>query len=402
MLYPGNSFIAATPESTNGTFVQPAASDILVVENLDYTLLDLEKTEYKPLLPFFDAGASYTASALGKVAFDVALVGSNSLANLPPWSPLFTACGLLKMARVNTAIHPSSLTCDATGTVATATAANHGLKNGQFVYITGAAGGGAFYNASTGTYIRNVSTNTFDYVVVGGAAGSYGLPATVNITADNQWLLRTRKRDSSGNALKTTLSFAFYLDGVMHCLAGAIGSVTISGKAKDIPRARFEFVGLPLGNNYIQMGQSLAGDFSQYLSLPVELSVPGNVGCTMFNLSAPTVYEFSLNLGNAMTHTVPMTGSEALDITDRSSSGSITIETPDDSSYPILIQSVRTSQRGLLTLWHGSSPNRFTVRCRAAELGNPRYGNRDGRSTLQLDLKPRPVDGDDGITFLLS
>jgi hypothetical protein len=405
-IWTGASVVAAKVETTSGTFIQPTGDDVLIVENVEFTPLDVKTVAFKPMVPYFDGGDEYTAGELTRIAFDVAMIGNGGLSTMPRWSDLLKCCGMLYLAKSN--VHTATqFGCDATGKIATATSVNHGFKEGQFVVISGV--GVAYYNAPSGTYIRNVKANTFDYTVTGGSPSNVYTPinpGNVNISADNQWLLRTRKYDGP-----TTLSLSFCLDSIRHDFAGVAGTFILKGTSADALRLRFDLVGITPKTNFVTVDSALSGaDFSQYLLRRPELLRDVNTsGEVLGAVASPRFYEFSLAQGNTIDHDDPMTGAESLDITNRQSSGSLTIatpdmtDTPDTTNYAELVDDIRNKVWVPFALSNGTSlGNKVSIRADNLQLLDYKLADRGGRSVMQIGVKPRTKYADQNFHFSLS
>nr|VFK15087.1 MAG: hypothetical protein BECKLPF1236A_GA0070988_101208 [Candidatus Kentron sp. LPFa]VFK30990.1 MAG: hypothetical protein BECKLPF1236C_GA0070990_101258 [Candidatus Kentron sp. LPFa] len=118
-----------------------------------------------------------------------------------------------------------------------------------------------------------------------------------------------------------SVTLYFYLDGALHKVIGARGSMDIKIKPNEIPRFHFVFTGLWVDPAAVT---NPTGVFTAFQApLPVSNS---NTTFTIGGASA-TLYEFECKQENAVRY-LHRVGRESVEITDRAPKASVTIDAP--------------------------------------------------------------------------
>ena len=85
--------LLAAVEQTYGTFESVAATDAILVSNLDCQPLDAGLIDRELVLPYFGQRPMIPGQRVGTVTFDVELAGSGTAGTAPRWGRLLRACG---------------------------------------------------------------------------------------------------------------------------------------------------------------------------------------------------------------------------------------------------------------------------------------------------------------------
>jgi len=241
----------------------------------------------------------------------------------------------------------------------------------------------------TGNYVQM----EFSVEVAGaGAAGTvppYGvllracaMSETVNAGVDVQYGPVSDGEES--------VSIYYNADGVRHVALGARGNVSVEFAPKRIPRFRFTMMGL-LGTITDQALPAV--DLSGFQT-PVEVSLAN----TTFSLhGAQRISEsVSIDLGQQV-EPRHLIGSERMQLTERSASGTAVIEADNLASVNwFQIATAHTS--AAMQLVHGTAAgNIVQLDAPAVQIGRPSQGQTQSIINYSLPLMLKPSSGDDEL-----
>ena len=190
-------------------------------------------------------------------------------------------------------------------------------------------------------------------------------------------------------------SIYFVSDKVRHVLLGCRANVSVTLTPKQIPKFRFTVTGL-------------LGTISDQVSMPAvsqagwKVPVVVSKAQTAMSLHGwPAVAEsLTLDLGNTI---VPrfLIGDEAVEITDRQSSGTAVVEARPLADVDWFGKAMSRA-RGALLLTHGTvAGNIVEFAAPAVEIGKPTQGNTDGILNYSLPLTLATTAGLDEIAITI-
>jgi len=192
-----------------------------------------------------------------------------------------------------------------------------------------------------------------------------------------------------------SLTIYFNVDGVLHALTGARGTVTTSLTVKQIPKFRFTFMGL-----YQEVIDSAlpSATYSAYRK-PLTVSKVNTQSFSLHGFS-PCMSSLELSLNNEMVNRALINCVKETMITDRKPTGSVTIEAPTvaEKDYWDIVASAAT---GALSIVHGiGAGNIVQISAPMTQLTTPQYNVEDGIQMLQMALIPVPsTSGNDEIVI---
>lgn len=187
-------------------------------------------------------------------------------------------------------------------------------------------------------------------------------------------------------------SIYFNQDGVRHVALGARGNVTLSIAPLQIPRYRFNLIGL-LGTISDQALPTV--DHSGFIR-PVSVN-KANTTLSLHGWSA-IAESISIDLGNAVEPRF-LIGAESMEVTDRQTTGTAVVEAKPLATVDwFAIATART--RGALALQQGTvAGNIVEIAAPAVEIGRPTQGQTQRIVNYSLPLMFVPSAGDDEITI---
>ena len=189
-----------------------------------------------------------------------------------------------------------------------------------------------------------------------------------------------------------SLTFWFNVDGLKHALLGARGSFSMKFDAKGIPVMAFKFTGLyTVPTDSAAVAPTLTG-FQQ----PLPVLNAYSSAFTIHSVAA-VLASLSVDLANNVVYR-NLVGTEAVVITDRQPSGSVTFEATTVATKDWW-SSIKASTLSTLSLTHGTAAgNKFKVDLPSVQLEKPAYSEQDGVQMLQLGLSVDPTStGNDEV-----
>ncbi len=186
----------------------------------------------------------------------------------------------------------------------------------------------------------------------------------------------------------------FNLDGVLHKLLGARGTVSIAMSARERPLFRFRFVGL-----YVAVADAAAPttDYTAW-KRPLPVNKVNTPTLSLHGYAGAVMSELSIDAGVSPVYR-SLVGAERVDITDRQMTGSITLEAVTVATKDWW-SAVRDATLGSLQLVHGTaSGNKVQLDAPAVQLTTPRYADLDGVAMLSMAMRLLPSAGNDELTI---
>ena len=196
-----------------------------------------------------------------------------------------------------------------------------------------------------------------------------------------------------------SVSLYLEIDGFMHEVLGARGTVSFTLARGQIPMMNFRFMG-----KYTRpyAGAHSGVSTTAYKS-PIAVT---NENTPTFTFAGKSfkAESFTLDMANALVHRNVINGNEVM-ITDRAPAGQFVIETPDlDDSPSVNLYSYVESHSGVTTgafvLEHGVAAG-YIVKfmAPAVQLSSATYGNSDGILTQNIQALFTPSSGNDEVTL---
>lgn len=372
--------LLAKIESTYGVDSTPTgAANAIAIHNLNITPQDADFADRDLVRPYIGRSEQLPAAFRAMVDFEVEIAGAGTAGTAPAYGPLLRSCGfaetLLASPLTGTAQAGSttSITLAAAGTSAV-----DNFYAGMTISITGGTGSGQSaliiaYNGTTkvatilGTWTAPSGTSTYSV----GACAIYK-PVSTGFESSTMYL---------------------NVDGVLHKLTGARGTVSVGMTLKQIPYYKFTFTGI-----YNTVADGTAPT-PVYTAFQTPLTV-NNINTTPFTLHgfAAVMSELSIDVSNAVVHRSLVGGAESVLITDREPQGSITVE-----ATTVAIKDwwtlAKNATLGALDVTHGvTAGNKVRIASSQAQLTKPSYQEMDGISMLQMGVNFIPsTSGNDEL-----
>ena len=189
----------------------------------------------------------------------------------------------------------------------------------------------------------------------------------------------------------------FNVDGTLHKILGARGTVELNINARQIPFYKFSFTGL------YSAPTAVALPTVTYTAFQTPL-VANNVNTTGFSFFgyAGILESLNLNVGNTVTYRT-MIGAENVLVTDRKASGTVQIEAPGLGSKDYFAAALLDGSLGALDVTHGTTGgNKVQITSSKIDLQNPSYNDSNGINMLNLPFVAVPsTAGNDEFSIVV-
>ncbi|SAI58921.1 Uncharacterised protein [Bordetella ansorpii] len=188
----------------------------------------------------------------------------------------------------------------------------------------------------------------------------------------------------------------YYLDGLLHKITDARGSVSFDISAKGIPFMRYRFMGtyVPIVDEAFPVG----ADFSRF-QIPQGVT---KANTPMWQLGAYTgcLRSLQADIANQLVWRA-LIGCEGAAITNRTPTGQLVLELPSIAqlNWP---QMVLDASDQALILSHGVGAGRIVqLRMPTTQVNTPTYSDQDGVAMLNLNFNLQPSQGNDEIEIVV-
>jgi len=371
--------VLAKIESVYATDPTPAGStDAMLVKNLTVTPIESELVDRNLIQPYFGNTGKLMAYTFSKIEFEIEMVGAGVIGKIPAYDPLLRACALAGAATT------TSITAAIASEVVTVTKSSHGLSTGDYVITSGFTDTAA--NFASGVAITVTSSSTFTYAAPGAADDA---------TADGTPVYRTQYAYSPISSSIESCTLYFNVDGVLHKITGARGTVEMNIAVKQIPSFKFSLTGL------YSTPTDTAAPSTTFTSFKIP-QIANTTHTTAFSLASysANLESMNLNVANEVQY-ITLIGSESVKILDRKPEGTFVLEAPLMASKNFFtLAADQTSS--VMTITHGSS-NGYKVKLDAPAvlIGNPSYQDSNGVQMLSIPYSALPSSGNDEFTITL-
>ena len=187
-----------------------------------------------------------------------------------------------------------------------------------------------------------------------------------------------------------------YMDGVLHKMTGARGTVQLVITAGEIPVYRFRFLGFYNVPTDVTPGAAAFAGFQTPVGAR-DSGVPTLTVHGVVKTSAP-IRSFTLDLGNNLVYRTLIGSTQAL-ITDRNAAGSIEMEAVSVATKDWW-SVVRNATTAAISVSVGSTAfNIVEVAAPKVQLTEPQYGEQDGIVMLTMGMRFLPTSGNDECTL---
>ncbi len=197
-----------------------------------------------------------------------------------------------------------------------------------------------------------------------------------------------------------SVTIHYNIDGVRHKVTGARGTFTLNASVGEIPTIDFTFTGI-----YVAPDDSTQPTVTYANQATPLIFKNGNTDTfSLLNYSG-SLQSVSFDIGNSIVYRDLVGGNKEVLITDRSSNGSVTIETPTIAQKDYFAAALVDSGLGTntdLTFQHGTSGgNIVDFSSTRVDIGDVSYGDQDGIAMLNIPYTAIPsTAGNDEFSLI--
>lgn len=192
-----------------------------------------------------------------------------------------------------------------------------------------------------------------------------------------------------------SLTIWYYLDGLLHKLTGARGSVSFGLSAKQIPVMRFKFVGKY--NAPTDTPVAVGAVFTGFID-PVAVNKTNTTTWSLHGVSA-NMQSFDIDIANEVIFRA-LVNDESVYITDRKPSGTATFEMTSVATKD-WFATVVAGTLSALQMTHGTTAGKIIeISGPKVQLMNPQYQESDSITMMSASLAFQPNAGNDEITIV--
>lgn len=200
------------------------------------------------------------------------------------------------------------------------------------------------------------------------------------------------------SAGEKTLTLLANIDGVAQTVKGARGTFSLNLAVDQIPTLQFTWIG-----HYADPAdaQPVTADYDGWQP-PVPASRVNTPTFELMGKSDLSLSELSLDYGAETSFEDPLGGSPEALITDRNSSGNLTLLAPSITDFSPVKQAA-AGALGALKVVHGTTAgNVVTIEMPRVSLSSPTYGEQRGVWRVSAALRPQPVSGNDELKIVFT
>ena len=193
-----------------------------------------------------------------------------------------------------------------------------------------------------------------------------------------------------------SVTIYYNVDGVLHKITGARGSVEMTIEAGQIPVFKFTFTGI------YNAPSDVAAPSPTYTAFqtPLTANSDNTTGFSLFSYSA-VLQSLSLGFNNSVLYR-SLIGAESVLITDRQVKGQVMFEAPTITAKDFFSLALGTSL-GSLDITHGTSAgNKVQITSSRVDVTNPSYQDQNGIQMLNVPVILVPsTSGNDEISIVV-
>ncbi len=180
------------------------------------------------------------------------------------------------------------------------------------------------------------------------------------------------------------------VDGVLHKLTGARGTVELDITAKQIPTFKFRFTGVY--NTVTDTAlPSTVYDAFQY---PLVANNMNTTGFSFFGASGLVLESLAIDTGIQVDFRA-LIGTEYVQIVDRKASGEVSFEATSVATLDVFGKAIG-STNGTLSITHGTAAgNKVQITAANVDIGNPTYADSNGVNMVKCPFYLIPDAGND-------
>lgn len=191
-----------------------------------------------------------------------------------------------------------------------------------------------------------------------------------------------------------SITIYYNVDGILHKLTGARGTVSLDITSGQIPVFKFRFIGIYNAPTDTALPTCDYSDFQKVLVA----NNTNTTGFSFFGVSTLVLQSLMLDVANVVDFR-SLIGDEYTQITDRRAKGELTFEAPSLSVFNSFTTALATAS-GVLSITHGTAGgNKVKIDAPAVDVANPSYVDDNGVTMIKCPVAYLPDSGNDEFTI---
>ena len=360
--------ILAEIESQYGTDPTPAATDAVLVRDLNITPMQSDVVNRDLVRPYLGASEQLLANTRVECTFSVELAGSGTAGTAPRFGSVLKACGLAETAYTPAVTGTAAAGASNSITLDGSASATDDAYNGLILRITGGTGNGT------------VAIVT-DYVGATKVATLRPLGSAVTPDNTSAYSIGLQTIYTPVSASFSSVTIHYNIDGVLHKLTGCRGTFAINTAVGEIPTIDFTMTGI---FNAPTDTAIVAPTYSNQATPLVFKS--GNSGG--FNLLGygTCLQSVAMDIGNNIIYRELVNCTKEVLLTDRAATGTVVLEAPTIAAKDYFAAALTDGTLGDLSFIHGSTSGNIVslISAGRADIGDPSYEDQDGIHMLSI------------------
>lgn len=194
-----------------------------------------------------------------------------------------------------------------------------------------------------------------------------------------------------------SVTLYYNVDGILHKITGARGTVQLVVEAGQIPTYKFKFIGIYNAPTDTALPTAV---YTGFVS-PLVANTTNTPSFSFFGVTSLVLKSLMLDVNNTVDFRA-LIGSEYAQLSDRRSSGEVVFEAPALSVLNIFTTAIATAT-GALSLVHGTTAgNIVTIGSSYTDVSQPTYEDDNGVSMLKCSLAFVPSAGNDEFSIVVT
>jgi hypothetical protein len=191
----------------------------------------------------------------------------------------------------------------------------------------------------------------------------------------------------------TSVTIYFFMDGILHKVLGAMGSVEFSINTKQIPVMKFSMQGLYVAPTDTANPTAVYTGFLQ----PQVANTANTSAYTLLGYSG-CLQSLNFNVNNQVTYRT-LIGCEEILLVDRKPAGTAVIEAPTIAAKDYFTAAVNGTT-GTLSILHGTTAgHKVQLDLTSVTIQGPSYTDDNGTTMLTIPFVASPVSGNDEFSI---
>lgn len=356
------------------------AANAILVRNQSITPQETETVSRDLIRPYLGNSPQLPVAIHALAEFEIEMAGSGTAGVAPAYGPLLRACALAEYILAAAVTGTAQAGGASSITLAAGASATNDFYRPFTISITGGTGSGQSRVIASYVGSTKVATVSEAWTTPPDATSTYSIDAQVAYAPVS-------------SAFESATIY-FNVDGVLHKMTGARGTVSQDLAAKGIPVYKFKFTGLYSAVTDTAQPAVTLTAWQQ----PVPVNGVNTAG-RLHGYAGAVLSQLSVDMANSVVFR-SLVGAESVLITDRKPAGQITMEAVSVAAKDWWT-SIKNAVTGALSITHGTvAGNIVKIDAPAAQLIKPTYQDMDGVQMLQVGMVYVPgANGNDEVTI---